>query len=143
MTVYPERDSRPESTPELATTTLMTDHPELDSRSESTPEPATTTPVGDMLACPVGTYAASSLCVACPGGQNTSSRGATSASECHCAVQASFTNCALNELLMEHAPHSVHVGEAWDASTNTLRDLSGNGHHAVLTVVPSTGVLRS
>ena len=122
--------------------TLMTVYPERDSRSESTPELATTTPVGDMLACPIGTYAASSLCVACPGGKNTSCRGATSVSECHCAVQGSFANCALNELLVEHAPHSVYVGEAWDVGSGTLLDLSGNERHAVLTVVPSTGRQR-
>ena len=45
-----------------------------------------------------------------------------------------FTNCDLNGLLVEHAPHSVYVGEAWDGST--LPDLSGNGRHAVLMVVP-------
>ena len=110
--------------------TLMTVYPERDSRSES----VNTTPVDDMLACPVGTYEASSLCVACPEGQNTSSRGATSASECHCAVQGSFTNCALNGLLAEHAPHSVYVGESWNGSA--LPDLSGNRRPAVLTVVP-------
>jgi len=85
-----------------------------------------------LIACPVGTYAATSLCVACPEGQTTSSRGATSASECRCAACV-FTNNNLNGLLTEHAPHSVYVGEAWDGST--LPDLSGNGRHAVLTVV--------
>jgi hypothetical protein len=49
-----------------------------------------------------------------------------------------FTNCALNELLVEHAPHSIYVAEAWDGSA-TLPDLSGNERHAALTVVPSTG----
>jgi hypothetical protein len=53
--------------------------------------------------------------------------------ECSCPAGV-FTNCGLNGLLVEHAPHSVYVGEAWDEST--LPDLSGNGRHAVLTVVP-------
>ena len=48
-----------------------------------------------------------------------------------------FTNCDLNGLLVEHAPHSVYVGEAWGGS-GTLPDLSGNGRHAVLTVGPSS-----
>ena len=95
-----------------------------------------------LIACPVGTYlyAASSLCVACAGGNTTSSRGATSASECYCPAGV-FTNCDLNGLLLEHAPHSVYVGEAWGGS-GTLPDLSGNGRHAVLTVGPSTGRQR-
>ena len=83
--------------------------------------------------CPADSYldATSLLCVDCPGGA-TSSRGATSVSECcHAGI---FTNCDLNGLLVEHAPHSVYVGESWDGST--LPDLSGNGRHAVLTVVP-------
>ena len=84
--------------------------------------------------CPAGSYldAESSLCVDCPG-VNTSSAGATSVSECYCAAGV-FTNCDLNGLLVEHAPHSVYVGEAWNGST--LPDLSGNARHAVLTVVP-------
>ena len=45
-----------------------------------------------------------------------------------------FTNCDLNGLLVEHAPHSVYAGEAWVGST--LPDISGNERHAVLTVVP-------
>jgi hypothetical protein len=45
-------------------------------------------------------------------------------------------NCRLNELLVEHAPHSVYVGEAWDGS-GTLYDLTGNGRDALLTVEPS------
>ena len=53
-------------------------------------------------------------------------------------IAGTFTNCALNALLAEHAPHSVYVAEAWDASTNTLPDLSGNERHADLMVVPST-----
>jgi len=48
----------------------------------------------------------------------------------------------LERTLVEHAPHSIYVAEAWDASTNTLRDLSGDGRHAVRTVVPSTGRQR-
>ena len=47
-----------------------------------------------------------------------------------------FANCALNGLLVEHAPHSVYVAESWNGS-GTLYDLSGNGRHAYLTVVPS------
>jgi hypothetical protein len=91
--------------------------------------------------CPAGSYldATSSQCVACPEGM-TSSLGATSASECYCPAGV-FTNCALNALLVERAPHSVYVGESWDGS-GTLYDLSGNGRHAVLTVVPSTGRQR-
>jgi len=99
--------------------------------------------LGRTLAdCRPGSYlnATSSLCVACPAGK-LSSPGATSAGKCYCPPGV-FTNCALNEMLVEHAPHSVYVGEAWNASTNTLRDLSGNGRHAVLTVVPSTGRQR-
>ena len=94
-----------------------------------------------LIACPVGTYAASSLCVACPEGQTTSSRGATSASECRCAACV-FTNNNLNGLLTEHAPHSVYVAEAWDADTSTLPDLSGNARDAILMVLPSTGRQR-
>jgi len=91
-----------------------------------------TDPVGRALvACQVGSYEASSVCVACPGGQ-TSLAGATSAAECYCPAGV-FTNCALNGLLVEHAPHSVYVGEALDGST--LPDLSGNDRHAVHTVV--------
>jgi len=45
-------------------------------------------------------------------------------------------NCRLNELLVESAPHSVYVGEAWDGN-GTLYDLSGNGRDADLTVTPS------
>jgi len=84
--------------------------------------------------CPTDSYlnATSSLCVHCPGGQH-SSLGATSAAECYCPAGV-FTNCDLNGLLEEHTPHSVYVGEAWDGST--LPDLSGNGRHAALTVVP-------
>jgi len=84
--------------------------------------------------CPAGSYlnAISSLCVDCPEGL-TSSLGASSAAECSCPAGV-FTNCDLNGLLVEHAPHSVYVGEAWDGST--LPDLSGNGRHAVLMVVP-------
>jgi len=83
--------------------------------------------------CPAGNYlnAASALCVDCPGGL-TSSLGAISVAECYCP--GVFTNCDLNGLLVEHAPHSVYVGEAWVGST--LPDLSGNERHAVLTVVP-------
>ena len=83
--------------------------------------------------CPADSYldATSSQCIDCPGGQH-SSLGATSAAECYCL--GVFTNCNLNGLLVEHAPHSVYVGEAWNGST--LPDLSGNGRHAVLTVVP-------
>ena len=69
----------------------------------------------------------------CPEGLN-SSLGATSAVECYCPAAGVFTNCDLNGLLVEHAPHSVYVGEAWNGST--LPDLSGNARHAVLTVVP-------
>jgi len=94
-----------------------------------------------LIACPVGTYEASSLCVACPEGQTTSSRGATSASECSCAACV-FTNNNLNGLVAEHAPHSVYVGEAWDVGSGTLLDLSGNMRHANLMVVPSTDSQR-
>ena len=88
--------------------------------------------------CPAGSYlyTASSLCVPCPG-VLTSSAGATSVEECYC-VAGVFTNCALNALLVEHAPHSVYAGEAWDGS-GTLPDLSGNGRDAVLMVAPSPG----
>ena len=84
--------------------------------------------------CDAGSYldATSSLCVDCPEGGH-SPLGATSVSECYCAAGV-FTNCALNGLVVKHAPHSVYVGEAWDGST--LPDLSGNARHAVLTVVP-------
>jgi len=78
------------------------------------------------------------MCVDCPGGLH-SSLGATSAAECYCPAGV-FTNCALNGLLVEHAPHSVYVAEAWNGST--LPDLSGDARHAVLTVVPSTGRQR-
>ncbi|KAJ1464607.1 hypothetical protein T484DRAFT_1922905, partial [Baffinella frigidus] len=83
--------------------------------------------------CPAGTYldATSSQCLACPG-VLTTSVGATSPSNCSCPAGV-FTNCDLNLLLVEHAPHSVYVAEAWDGSA-TLPDLSGNGRHAVLTV---------
>ena len=49
------------------------------------------------------------------------------------------TNNVLNGLLVEHAPHMVYVAEAWDARTNTLRDLSESERHADLAVVPFTG----
>jgi hypothetical protein len=45
-------------------------------------------------------------------------------------------NCRLNGILVEHAPHSVYVGETWDGS-GTLYDLSGNGRDALLMVAPS------
>ena len=77
------------------------------------------------------------MCVACPGGQ-TSLAGATSSSECFCPSGV-FNNCALNGLLVEHAPHSVYVGESWDGF-GTLPDISGNERHAVLTVLPSPGI---
>jgi hypothetical protein len=87
--------------------------------------------------CPAGSYkdATSSLCVACSGGK-TSSAGATSDAQCFCAAAGVFTNCALNALLVEHVPHSIYVGEAWDGS-GTLYDLSGNGRDALLMVEPS------
>jgi hypothetical protein len=50
-----------------------------------------------------------------------------------CICTGVFNNCALNALLVEHAPHSAYAAEAWDAS-GTLSDISGNGRHAVLTV---------
>jgi len=78
---------------------------------------------------------ASSLCVACPVGLTSSGAEATDASECYCAAGI-FTNCALNLMLLERAPHSVYVGEEWDGS-GTLHDLSGNGRDALLTVEPS------
>jgi hypothetical protein len=94
--------------------------------------------------CPADNYldVASSQCVACPGG-TTSPAGATNASKCFCPAGV-FTNCRLNELLVERAPHSIYVGEAWDGS-GTLYDLSGNGRHPVytdLTVAPSPGRQR-
>jgi hypothetical protein len=82
--------------------------------------------------------ATSTLCVACPGGQ-ISPAGASNVSECYCPAGV-FTNCGLNELLLEHAPYSVHVGEAWGAGM--LPDLSGNGRDATVTVAPSPGRQR-
>ena len=73
-------------------------------------------------------------CTPCAAGETTTLPGATSASECRCESPGPFTNCGLNELLVEHAPHSVYVAEAW--GSGTLPDLSGNGRHAVLMVVP-------
>ena len=89
--------------------------------------------------CPAGSYldATSSMCVDCLGGLD-SPMGATSAAECYCAAVGVFTNCNLNWLLVEHVPHSVYVGEAWDGS-GTLPDLSGNGRDALLMVAPSRG----
>mmetsp|Transcript_20105 Transcript_20105/g.48624 ORF Transcript_20105/g.48624 Transcript_20105/m.48624 type:complete len:350 (+) Transcript_20105:218-1267(+) len=83
------------------------------------------------IVCAPGSHldATSSFCVACPEGR-TSSAGAVSAAECGCVAQGVFTNCALNAVLVEHAPHSVYVAEAWNGSA--LVDLSGNGRHAVL-----------
>jgi len=80
--------------------------------------------------CAGGSYydAASDLCV-CPEGRIFAA-GTTGLSGCLCAVQGVFTNCDLNALLGEHAPHSVYVAEAWNGSA--LVDLSGNGRHAVL-----------
>ncbi|KAJ1479320.1 hypothetical protein T484DRAFT_1814734 [Baffinella frigidus] len=82
--------------------------------------------------CAGGSYydAASDLCV-CPEGRIFAA-GTTGLSGCLCAVQGVFTNCDLNALLGEHAPHSVYVAEAWNGSA--LVDLSGNGRHAVLMV---------
>jgi len=86
--------------------------------------------------CPADSYldATSGRCVACTG-RTISSAGSTHVSECNCPAGV-FMNCRLNELLVEHAPHSVYVGEAWDGS-GTLYDLSGNGRDALLTVEPS------
>ena len=118
------------------TTTTTTPEP---TTTTTTPETTTTTPVPG---CPAGTYRESSECVACPEGQTTTSTGATSASECRCEVQGTFNNCNMNAVLAERAPHSVYVAEAWDASTTTLPDLSGNARDAILMVVPSTGRQR-
>jgi len=86
--------------------------------------------------CPADSYldATSSQCVACPGG-TLSPAGSTDVSECNCPAGV-FMNCRLNGILVEHAPHSVYVGEAWDGS-ETLYDLSGNGRDALLMVAPS------
>ena len=83
--------------------------------------------------CTADSYldATSSQCVACPGG-SFAPAGSTDVSACYCPAGV-FTNCALNLLLLERAPHSVYVGEAWDGS-GTLHDLSGNGRDALLTV---------
>ncbi|KAJ1476706.1 hypothetical protein T484DRAFT_3074640 [Baffinella frigidus] len=72
----------------------------------------------------------SSLCVACPPGL-TSPGGSTTLWACVCPSPGVFTNCRLNELLVERVPHSVYVAEAWNGSA--LLDLSGNGRHALLT----------
>ena len=84
--------------------------------------------------CVPGSYldAASSMCLACPAG--LTSFQANASSGCYCAAGV-FTNCALNALLVERAPHSVYVGEAWNGS-GTLYDLSGNGRDAERTVAP-------
>ena len=52
------------------------------------------------------------------------------------------TNNVLKGLLVEHAAHMLYVAEAWDARTNTLRDLSDSERHADLAAVSSTGRQR-
>ena len=84
--------------------------------------------------CPADFYLDATSCIACPG-STIASVGATDVSECTCPAGV-FMNCKLNGMLVEHAPHSVYAGEAWDGS-GTLYDLSGNGRDALLMVEPS------